>query len=155
MRIGSLLGTSSCVDIGLEVRSVQTENLENCGKTGHKITATIVFTTPLIICRSVPRPNSRHPGDARVNARSGRDVRTSPNRAKVANRANRAHPEIHCFPSPLCAEGPPFRARVWPTYREVMRVKNSKTSLSVAETWRSKRQTSLWIRETRKETLDR
>ena len=41
------------------------------------------------------------------------------------------------------------------TYREVVRAKNSKTSPSVAETWRSKRQTSLWIRETRKETLDR
>ncbi len=42
----------------------------------------------------------RNSGDARVNARSGRDRRSSP------NFANRAHPEIHCFISGLSAEGP-------------------------------------------------
>ena len=87
----------------------------------------------------------RHPGDARVNARSGRDVRTSP---KVANRA---HSEIHCATSPLCAEGPPLRARVWPKDRDLWRAKNSKRSLSVAETWRSKQRSSPWIHEKRKE----
>ena len=83
-----------------------------------------------------------------MNARSGHDVRTSPNRA---NSAKFASSEIHCFPSPLCAEGPPFRARVWPTGRDLWRVKASRRSLSVAEAWRSKRRSSLWIHKKRKE----
>ena len=83
----------------------------------------------------MPRANSRHPGDARVNARSGRDRRSSPKFAKVANRA---HPEIHRFVRQLSAEGPPFRARIWPTHGDLWRVKDPKRSLSVAEMWRPK-----------------
>ena len=87
-----------------------------------------------------------------MNARSDRYWRTSP---KFAKFVKFAHSEIHCFKSELCAGGPSFRARIWPTYRDLMRVKNPKRSLWVAETWRSKRPSSLSIHETRKETLDR
>ena len=61
-----------------------------------------------------------------MKPRSGRDRRSSP------KLANRAHPEIHRFVWQISAEGPSFRARIWPTDRDLWRVKDPKRSLSVA-----------------------
>ena len=51
----------------------------------------------------------------------------------------------------MSAGGRHFWARIWPTCRHLIRVKNPKRSLSVAEMWRSKRQASIWVHEGKKE----
>ena len=91
--------------------------------------------------------NERHPGDACMNARFVQDVATGPNCAKNST-------------FEFCASrNPPFsiilfaRAGTFlePTSDAVLlHAKKPKVTLSVAEIWRSKRQSSTWTYEKKK-----